>query len=564
MKRLNQSNQPLLLLFSLWLCLMACKKPVDPITPEPGKPTISSVDPATAPVGSTIAINGTNFDPSLTGNTVTIGGVTATVVSVTPTRIVVTVPVGAVAGPISVTAGGQSVQSPIVFTPGSAPTVPAGSKPIAMKRGTIFQNQTWSRDSIYMLDGMVYIPENYTLTIAAGTTIKGAGANSALVIERIGRLVATGTAAQPIVFTSAKPVGQRSAGDWGGLVLEGKSPVNRPGVTPYPNGIRGTVAAYGEPLDNSGTLQYVRIEYAGAPQATTPATRLAGLTMIGVGSGTTIDHVQVSYSAGDAFSWFGGSVNAKNLYAYRNVNDDWSTDWGYVGNVQFGVALRDPEVADQSGSNGFEVENYEPGVGTDVPVVVLRDGLQQTAPTFANISNFAFGTTPSAANTSRGTGPYKAAIRLRRASAINIYNSLFYGYPEGLNVESAGAASGLSNGTIDLRGVVLANVLTPIVGGGTVTTDQATAYFNTGRNNEVITSSNLATLLFNASNFALSAPNFLPQPGSPLLAGAVTGGKVVGPFLMPVAYRGAFGTDNWLAGWTNVNPQNADYDRTSN
>jgi len=127
-------------------------------------------------------------------------------------------------------------------------------------------------------------------------------------------------------------------------------------------------------------------------------------------------------------------------------------------------------------------------------------------------------------------------------------------------VESAGATSGLTTGTIDLKGVVLANVLTPVAGGGTITNEQITAYFSgTGRSNQVILSTALPSLLLN--NFNATSPGFLPQSGSPLLTGAVMDGKNTNTFFTPVTFRGAFGTDNWTTGWTNFNPQTVDYDR---
>ncbi|MVM30447.1 cell shape-determining protein MreB [Spirosoma sp. HMF4905] len=567
MKTVKHLLTMLLLLSGLAAVIVACKKnpdePTPVIKPTP-KTTIASVDPATAPVGSTIAITGTNFSTDPGSNTITIGGVTATVVSATDTRLVVVVPAGATSGPVSVTAGGQTAQAPGTFTV-SLPAV----KPVKEVSGTTFANLNWKKDTIYLLRGLVYIPANYTLTIEAGTIIKGAGPErdptstnhaGALIIEKRGKLIAQGTATQPIVFTSAKAVGQRNYGDWGGLVLIGKAPVNQLGTTLYPNGIRGTVETYGEPLDNSGTLQYVRIEYAGAVQPTTPVTRLSGLSLYGVGSGTVIDHIQVSYSGSDGFSWFGGSANLKNLFSYRSFDDDWSVDWGYVGNVQFGVALRDPDVADQSGSNGFEVENFTPTETADVTAVVLVNGLTQNAPVFANVSNFAFNTTPTANNTAKGTGGYQSGIYLRRNSAISIYNSIVYGYPVGLTLDGSGA--GLTSGTIDLKGVVVANVLTPVVGVGGISADQATAYFTVaGRSNQIVQTSDMASLLLNGANFSLTAPNFLPQVLSPLLGSGTTGGKLTNSFFTQVAYRGAFGSDNWTSGWINIDPQNKDYDR---
>ncbi|GAB3756384.1 IPT/TIG domain-containing protein [Spirosoma pomorum] len=555
----------LLLLVSLSVLLNACKKGTDEPEPTPSITAITSIDPATAPVNSTIAVNGTNFSSDPGSNTITIGGVPATIVSATDTRLVVVVPAGATNGPISVTAGGQTAQSITAFTVAITPI-----KPVREVIGTTFANQRWRKDTVYILRGLVYIPADFTLTIEPGTVIKGAGPErdptgtnhaGALIVERRGKIIAQGTATQPIIFTSAKAAGQRTYGDWGGLVLIGKSPINQPGLTPNPNGIRGTVETYGEPFDNSGTLQYVRIEYAGAVQPTTPATRLNGLSLYGVGSNTIIDHVQVSYSGSDAFSWFGGSANLKYVVAHRSFDDDWSVDWGYTGNVQFGVALRDQDVADPSGSNGFEVENFTSTTATDVSPVVQVNGLPQTAPVFTNISNFASTSAPTTATRPGGTGVYTAGIYLRRNSAISIYNSIIYGYPEGLHIESA-TGSALNGGTIDLRGIVLANVLTPVVGAGVITSDVLSSYFATaGRSNQLISSSDIPSLLLNGANFTLTTPNLLPQASSPLLAGAVTGDKVGNAFFTSVSYRGAFGANNWLASWTNFNPQNTDYDR---
>ena len=569
MKRAIKLSYLLLILSSLSVVILyGCKKtPDDPIPMV----SITSVDPATAPVGSTIAVNGANFGSDPASTTITIGGVPATIVSVSPTQIIVVVPQGVASGPIAVTSGGQTVQSPTSFTMYVAPL-----KPVVEKQGTIYTNPTWTSDTIYVLRGMVYIPEDHTLTIQPGTIIKGAGPErdpagtnraGALVIERRGQLFARGTAANPIVFTSIKPVGQRKPGDWGGVALVGRSPVNRPKTLFYPNGIRGTVEAYGEPSDNSGVLQYVRIEYAGAVQPgalepAVPTPKLSGLTMIGVGSATTIDHVQVSYCGSDAYSWFGGSANVKNIVAYRSLDDDWTADWGYVGNVQFGVALRDPAVADASGSNGFEIENYNPTTQTDVAPVVLFNGLAQTTPIFTNMSNFAFSSTPTTTTTANGTGAYQAGIYLRRNSEIAIYNSLLYGYPVGLYVESTGSGTALTGGSIDLKGIVLANVLTPVVGAGVLTNAQVSTYFtDAARTSQVIPSTGVMALLLNPVNFTLDAPNFSLLPNSPLLTGAVTGGRLTKSFFTPVTYRGAFGSENWLTGWTSFSPQTTDYDR---
>ena len=174
------------------------------------------------------------------------------------------------------------------------------------------------KDSIYVLQGQINV--SGIINIAAGTVIKGDKVTKgSLIILPGGKINAIGTASSPIVFTSALAPGLRSAGDWGGLVIVGKAPVNQ--TTAVVEGLSREVA-YGtsvlasdkrDAADNSGTLKYVRIEFAGI--SLQPDKEINGLTMCAVGSGTTIDHVQVSYCGDDSFEWFGGTVNAKYLIA---------------------------------------------------------------------------------------------------------------------------------------------------------------------------------------------------------------------------------------------------------
>lgn len=555
------------LAFSLILLINACKRDTSsPDVPQP-QLTVSAINPGSAPVSSTIAIEGTNFSTTPASNTVLIGGVVATVVTATSTRLVVVVPDGATTGVVQVSADGQTAQSQTTFT-----VSPKPARPVVEVQGEIRRNVIWSSDTVYLLRGVVYITTDHTLTIQPGTIIKGAAADQdptnrgfagTLVIELQAKIDARGTATRPIVFTSAKPSGQRSTGDWGGIVLIGKSPKNRPSATPYTGGIRGTAEAYTEPFDNSGVMQYVRIEYAGTPRPAVPTDKLNGLTLYGVGSGTVLDHIQVSYSSADAFAWFGGTANMSYLVAYRTTDDDWSSDWGYAGNVQFGLSLRDPEVADMSGSNSIESQNFDPGENP-TGVLTRLQGLPQTAPVFANISSFAFASTPSTAVTPRGTGAYQSGLFLRRNTALSIYNSLLVGYPEGLRLDgtATGTLANTTSNALDVKGVILANTLSPVVGGGAITNEQASAFYTAGgRSNQILSSADLASLLLNVNSFNTTSPSFLPQAGSPLLTGAVTGGKLANAFFTSVPYRGAFGTVNWTADWTNFNPQTTDYDR---
>ncbi len=270
----------------------------------------------------------------------------------------------------------------------------------------ITANTVWSAKNKYLLQGFVYVESGATLTIEPGTIIKGDKASKAtLIVKPGGKLIAEGTVAKPIVFTSNQAKGSRNYGDWGGIILLGKGKVNKTPAT-----IEGeNISTFGgtEEADNSGILKYVRIEFAGIAFETDK--EINGLTLGGVGSGTTIDYVQISFSGDDSYEWFGGNVNAKHLIAYKGLDDDFDTDWGFSGKVQYALALRDPKVADQcscSDSNGFESDNDASG----------SDASPQTNASFANVSIIMGEGTPDA--------KYRSGYRIRRNSALSIYNSL--------------------------------------------------------------------------------------------------------------------------------------------
>lgn len=561
MQFLKKWQYALLLVVGLFVVVSSCK---NDSTPEPVL-SIETISNTSAPVNSTLTITGTKFDPTPANNTVKFGNTQATVVSATSTQLVVLVPAGASNGPITVTVGGVTVQSTQSFS--------LSNRPVITVQGAITANQNWTAGNVYLIKGFVYVRSGATLTIEKGTIIKGSpkeddptgqGKGGTLIIQPGAKLMAVGTADQPIIFTSSKAIGQRNYGDWGGIVLIGKAPTNQAGSIGLEGGIEGTIGTYNEPTDNSGTLQYVRIEFGGIALSNQANSEINGLTLYGVGSGTTIDHIQVSYSGDDSYEWFGGTVNMKYLVAFRGFDDDFDTDWGYVGKVQYAVSLRDPEVADQSGSNGFESDNYNPGE----PATGANAGMPLTAPVFANVSNYVTSGTPSNA-TQKGSGAYQSAMHLRRNTSISVYNSVLVGYPEGLRLDGSatGTLANATSGALDLKGIVFANVgipnsTTAIRGAGNITNQQAQDYFNAAaRKNQVVASTDLATLLLNAANFNLTTPNFLPQTGSPLLTGAVWEGKGADAFFTKETFRGAFGTTNWTTGWTNWNPQNTDYDK---
>ncbi|OFY66606.1 MAG: hypothetical protein A2Y71_02205 [Bacteroidetes bacterium RBG_13_42_15] len=424
--------------------------------------------------------------------------------------------------------------------------IPSNGQQITVS-GDITSDTKWYSNARYFLSGFVYVKNNATLTIEEGTIIKGvSGTKGALIIERGSKILAQGTEAKPIVFTSDKAKGQRGYGDWGGLVICGNAPTNKhdngTGVGIAEGGIGsnygGTNAA-----DNSGVLQYVRIEFPGIPLTATANSEINGLTLYSVGSGTRIDHIQVSYSGDDSYEWFGGTVNARYLVAYRGWDDDFDTDNGYIGNVQFFVSLRDPASADQSQSNGFESDNDADG-STLAPV---------TAPVFSNGSIFG----PLETTSSTINSLYRRAMHLRRGTRTSVYNTVFAGYPTGLDIDGQKGDSHVqaAANVLQIENCIMAGMATNY--STTYLTDAEAWYTNVSRNNQIMATNDLLQV---TAPFNLVAPNFLPATGSSLLSGAAfTNSRLTDLFFTKVNYRGAFGVTNWTASWCNFDPQNTDY-----
>ena len=419
----------------------------------------------------------------------------------------------------------------------------------------ITTNTTWTSSNIYLLTGIVYVTNNSTLTIEAGTIIEGdSTALGSLIITRGSKIMAIGTVSQPIVFTSAKPAGNRNRGDWGGLILLGYAPVNWPGdtghiegITPNPNtryggGLNPNCAGgdCADTHDNSGTLQYVRIEFAGIALA--PNNEINGLTFGGVGDGTTIDHVQVSYSNDDSYEWFGGTVNCKHLIAFRGLDDDFDTDNGYSGHVQFSVSLRDPNVADISGSKGFESDNDPTGT-TNLP---------QTSAVFCNVDVIAGGDTTN-------NPLFIAGAHIRRNSHEFIYNSILMGWPEGLLIDGTSSQANVVLDTmIDHDLITCKSPANDVVTASPAGTTPVIDLLKTGAHNNFYTG-NAGVMLSDPYN--LANPDFQPIIGSPALGTASFAHAALNnAFIQPVTYKGAFdGSNDWTNTWANWDPVNANY-----
>ena len=368
----------------------------------------------------------------------------------------------------------------------------------------ITANETWS--GVILLDGWVYVDNGATLTIDAGTIIRGTDA-SALIIERGGKIMAEGTSSSPIVFTSNQGAGLRYNSDWAGVVICGYAPNNNAGGEGIAEG--GIESVYGgnNPHDNSGVFKYVRIEFPGYEVAS--GSEINGLTLCSVGDATTIDYVQVSHSGDDGYEWFGGTVNAKHLISYKTEDDDFDTDNGYIGMVQFGLVARDSSIVDTDAANCFESDNN-------------AGGTQVTPKTHAIFSNVsAFGpavsaTSPAVLRTKHAEG---SAMRLRRNTRLQIYNSVLAGYGNGVRIESEGSYAAALIDSLTVQNTIVAGVRgdwfkTDVSAGADAI---GTWFLDADRNNDTLHSN---TSLMITDPFNYGSRNFMPMTGSPVLHGS--------------------------------------------
>lgn len=413
----------------------------------------------------------------------------------------------------------------------------------------------------YLLKGWVYVDAGAKLRIPAGTVIKGDKQTmAALIVEPGGYCEILGSKTEPVVFTSAQAAGQRKPGDWGGLIICGKAQNNQ--NTMQIEGGPTTIHGGDNDSDNSGIYQYIRVEFAGYPFDTDK--EINGITFGSVGSGTKIDHLQVSYSNDDSFEWFGGSVNCSYLVAYKGWDDEFDTDNGFSGTVQYCLSVRDPRIADTSQSNGFESDNNASGAETSPFTCATFKNVTFIGPKtaknadFVNSSDYITAGSMFPDNGSK-LGRFQAAMQIRRSSKLNVENTLAVGYPIGLIVdgEKGNTVQYAKNGAFRLDNIIFAGM--DVIGTdknkeyedylfdyGTKTEDRTQqsfshTFFFSNPNNRVMTES--ALNLLDPKNIG---QNYCPSS-------IISDGKG--------GYIGAFrdASDNWLDGWTNFDPQNTIY-----
>lgn len=455
------------------------------------------------------------------------------------------------------------VTDPTVTTYTDGTDAASGQSSVTVKdngqgTGTI----TWTKDKVYVLDGFVFVNEGQTLTIEAGTVVKGKPGTgesaSALIVARGAKIMAQGTAAEPILFVPENDPLDGSAsvtrGEWGGLIVLGNAGLNStPGSTQI-EGIPDTEARglYGGTAndDDSGMLTYISIRNGGSNIGAD--NEINGLTLGGVGSGTTVSYIEVFANADDGIEWFGGTVNGDHLIAAACGDDGLDYDEGYRGTNQFCFVYFATDNGDRGGEHdgGTDPETAEP----------------YAVPSFWNLTSVG-----------RGVAADKRALTLRDNAGGKFYNSIFYEYGKGVDIEHLGnynagntdgvtldnATESQSSRTQFTDGNILLSNLTFGKIGSLNTTTAATGVFKVGllTDDDGNATKQPSTALANA--FQTELDNEWTSKSNKFDDAVIARGDVVpatddtdvqtgAP--TTAAYRGAFqaGQTPWYDGWTAV------------
>ena len=412
---------------------------------------------------------------------------------------------------------------------------------------------TLTNDRIWQLEGTLDVRDGGSLIIQPGTIVQGntaASATQAIFVQRGGQIFANGTQNQPVVFTcTAVP---KFKGCWGGIFIAGRDSVNL-GEAALGNSPDGCAQRQGEgngPIyggcnrnDNSGVIRYSIIEYGG--KVVGANNELNGLTLGGVGSGTTIEYVQIRGGTDDGIEFFGGSVNVKYLVLTGNDDDGFDISFGYRGDAQFVVIQTDAGNATGTpDSKAIEADGNEPAPGA---VLVPR-----TSPRLFNftiVGNLAT------------TQP--AAIHLRRATGPSINNFLVIGHPIGLDIDDPLTCDAFGGTPPTIRSTTFIDVAnlgnddaSDPTGGACPTpanpAEGEEAFINAEASNR--TRSGVGSVLIDALNTDLPDWRMRLVGALPAEGGVVT--PPAGSIFSTVAYRGAVppagtaGTIPWYAGWT--------------
>jgi hypothetical protein len=439
----------------------------------------------------------------------------------------------------------------------------------------ITTNRTLYADTTYTLKGFIHVANGATLTIQAGTTIRGdfATLGSSLIVMRGARIQAVGTAAAPIVFTSSRAAGSRQTGDWGGLIIVGNAPVNRSGtVNIEGSGTDGTAVVGGKnysvqynggnvATDNSGTLAYVRVEFAG--YAPLQDNEFNAFTFAGVGSGTRASYLQSLAGLDDAFEFFGGGFDLDHLIALETGDDMFDMSEGFSGRIQFAIGMSTVQLTPRTGAGNFatDLQGIENdgcnGTGCD-------SGFDTTPFTQPLVANFTLIGCGQASCVGAGGG---YGMMLRRGTAGMYVNGVIARFPTGgtslRDVATYTRAGSTATPTLDAN-LQVRHVLYAETNGLIFQAASATQNILDPTSNNLTLSTSTAASLFTAIPAVAAAPtsmaafDFTPAAGSAIATGGLTAfsgalSTKAGTFVTGTAYRGAADPNGakWWAGWTN-------------
>jgi hypothetical protein len=441
-------------------------------------------------------------------------------------------------------------------TPVQVTTGEAGPK-VATLDADITTNRTLYADTTYTISGFVHVANGATLTIQPGTLILGdyEVVGSSLFVLRGAKIDAQGTALAPIVFTSERAAGQRQAGDWGGLILVGNGIINRAnpvileGSGTNAQNYEVNYAGGNDNADDSGTLRYVRVEFAGYGPAQDQ--ELNGLTMAAVGSGTDLEYVQVLNGLDDSFEWFGGAVDGKYLVSYEAGDDHFDMSEGYVGRLQHLIAFQSKVVTPRAGAGN--VSNDPQGIENDGCAGANCTNSQASEPlTQPLVANFTLVGAP-AGTFAANSGGY--GMVLRRGTAGYYVNGVVARFEKAaFSLRDTSTANRIANDQL-----VLSNVVTA----------ETPAQFHAGQNGGTFdpgTYDLTASILSGAGNFELLPTNpanagqfdWTPSATSEARVGGLspfTGDVLAkaGAVVTATTYRGAVDPNGpkWFEGWLN-------------
>jgi len=307
--------------------------------------------------------------------------------------------------------------------------------------GNIDKDTKLLKRNTYHLVGVVYVTNNATLTIEPGTVIRGDDKTcGTLVITTGSKIIAEGLETDPIIFTSEKEINNRKPGDWGGIIVLGKAPINSlGGIHTLPFDLEANLNHYGgtDAEDNSGILKYVRIEYAG--RKLSASKELNGLSLAGVGRKTIVSNIQISFSNDDSFECYGGDLNMSNLISYRTTDDDFDFTQGAQINISNSIAIRHPFSSDISGSRCFEVDSYEKVANTDMTKKMTK--INATNITLVNLEE-------------NNQGLVRESAYIKENTFFNLTNSVISGFSPFVLLEG-----NIGNGEANLAKITIKNVV---------------------------------------------------------------------------------------------------------